>query len=127
MTAYPNREHENADNAARRRALAALRDIAEDAENLRGRIERGYEPHGTDADRFTAKSVKLALNLSVMETLRDVREWHAADVAEVGPPAPGATVVGIAVWDAVTGQGSPALKIAPGAITLTTEDWGDES
>jgi hypothetical protein len=82
MTNYPNHEHENADKAARRRALRGLRDIIEDAEALARRIETGYEPHGTDAQRLADKAVSIAANLSALETLRDVREWHAADKAE---------------------------------------------
>jgi hypothetical protein len=82
MTEYPNREHANADKAAQRRALVGLRDIIEDAENLVRRIKNGYEPHGTDAQRLADKAVSIAVNFSAMETLRDVREWHAAGQAE---------------------------------------------
>ena len=81
-TAYPNREHEDADKAAKRRALSSLRDIIEDAQTLQRRIENGYEPYGTDAQRIADKTIALAVNFSVLETLRDVREWHAADEAE---------------------------------------------
>lgn len=81
MTGYPNREHKNADEAARRRALAGLRDIVEDAQALFRRIENGYEPHGTDAQRLADKAVAITVSLSALETLRDVREWHAADTA----------------------------------------------
>ena len=44
---YPNREHENADKAARRRAIKALDDIIDDAQTLQRRIARGYEPHAS--------------------------------------------------------------------------------
>lgn len=84
MTEYPNREHERADKAATRRALSSLYDIIDDAKALARRIEGGYEPHGTDAQRFADKAVALAINLGILETLRDVREWHAADKAEAG-------------------------------------------
>jgi hypothetical protein len=63
MTDYPNREHLNADKAARRRALSGLRGIIEDAENLSRLIEGGYEPHGTDAQRFADKAVSIAVKL----------------------------------------------------------------
>lgn len=79
---YPNREHENADKAARRRAIKALDDIIDDAQTLQRRIARGYEPHGTDAQRRADKAVASAVNFAFLEQLRDVREWHAADLAE---------------------------------------------
>lgn len=82
MPDYPNREHKNADEAARRRALTSLRALIEDAETLIRRIESGgYEPHGEDGTRFTSQAVKLTANLAYLEQLRDVREWHAADAA----------------------------------------------
>lgn len=84
MTAieYPNREHANADKAARRRALKALDDIIEDAQALKRRIENGYEPHGTDAERLADKAIAASVNFAFLEQLRDVRAWHAADSAE---------------------------------------------
>jgi citrate lyase beta subunit len=83
---YPNREHANADKAARRRAISALDSIEANARALARRIEDGsYEPHGEDAQRFAEATVKVAVNLGALETLRDVREWHAADEAEARP------------------------------------------
>jgi hypothetical protein len=80
--AYPNREHADEDKAARRRALAKLRGIIEEARALARRIESGGDVDGSDARRLTDKAADLAVNLSAMETLRYVREWHAADQAE---------------------------------------------
>lgn len=82
MTDYPNLEHLQADKAAARRALAGLRDIIEDAQTLARRIEAGYEPYGTDAQRLADKALSVAVNLSTLETLRDVRSWDAADAAD---------------------------------------------
>jgi hypothetical protein len=41
VTTYPNKEHENADKAARRRALNALNDIEREVAILRRRVEGG--------------------------------------------------------------------------------------
>ena len=79
---YPNPEHRNADKAASRRALAALRDVIEHAETLARRIEGGYEPHGEDAQRIADAAIRVAVNFSALETLRDVRASYAADRAE---------------------------------------------
>lgn len=82
MTDYPNREHENKDKAARRRAHAALDMIASEVSVVGRRIEGG----GADADdcRQMAEHVRaLTEHLAVLETLREVREWHAADHPEI--------------------------------------------
>lgn len=79
---YPNCEHENADKAARRRALSGLRGIIEDAQALVRRIEGDHAVDGADARRLTDKGIDVAINLAAMETLREVREWHGADQAE---------------------------------------------
>ena len=81
MTDYPNREHSNADKAARRRALAALEEIKAEADNFIRRIDKGYELSGADAERLVTKAFKVAVNFSIAETLSNVREWHAADQA----------------------------------------------
>jgi hypothetical protein len=83
MTDYPSRENANADKAARRRGLTALRSIAEDATALERRIEAGYEPYGEDAQRLADNAVKVAVQFSALETLRDAREWHEADQVEL--------------------------------------------
>lgn len=79
---YPNRESWVAANGARRRALQALATLEENAATLKRRIERGYAPYGSDAQRFTHSGTQLAAELAVMETMRDVLEWHAADKSE---------------------------------------------
>lgn len=79
---YPNRESWVAATSARRRALQALASLEENAATLKRRIEGGYAPYGSDAQRFTHTGTQLAAELAVMETMRDVLEWHAADKAE---------------------------------------------
>jgi len=82
MTTYPNREHERADKAARRRAITALDDIIADARMLQRRLEGdGYALGGSDVQNIVSKAVAAAVQFSALETLSDVREWHAADQA----------------------------------------------
>lgn len=77
---YPNREHGNADKAARRRALAALNGIEDETRMLRRKI--ATEVADGDDTQVLADHVRLLTrDLAVLGTLRDVREWHAADVA----------------------------------------------
>lgn len=83
MTDYPNREHKNADDAARRRALKALDDIEAEVTFLRRRVNGGT----ADADHtstLAARTADVVRQLAVLEALRDVREWHAADSREAG-------------------------------------------
>jgi hypothetical protein len=82
MTEYPNREHENADKAARRRALKAVDEIAGECVLLRRKLEAGGNLDADDAQTVTHSLMRLTQNLSALEVLRDVREWHAADQAE---------------------------------------------
>jgi hypothetical protein len=81
---YPNKEHEKADQAARRRALTALADIVQEADYLRRKLEREDHPH-VDADNAQVISGKLrdlVSNLAILGALADVREWDAADKQE---------------------------------------------
>jgi hypothetical protein len=80
---YPNREHEREDHAARRRALAALRHLTDEAEILAARIASGIVD-GDDSQRISDLARDLTQHLSILGTLRQVREWHAADTAETG-------------------------------------------
>lgn len=84
MTEYPNREHANADKAARRRAITALGNLITDAQAMAKRLN---DPDATiymeDGRRFQDSSDRAAAELTRLETLREVREWHAADF----PPA----------------------------------------
>lgn len=82
MTDYPNREHKNADDAARRRALAALTDLAGEAALLHRSVKAGLEVDGDFTQVLTDLVRKLTRDLTVLGTLRDVREWHAADSKE---------------------------------------------
>lgn len=77
---YPNREHMQADKAAERRALKALDDIEAAVRILRRRIEGGIAD-GDDTGTLTQRAAEVTRHLSVLGTLRDVREWHAADRA----------------------------------------------
>lgn len=88
MTGYPNREHENADKAARRRALAALDTITSEAETLQRalRLQSTLPGPGRRADADDTQVMSAAVQgltgfLAELGTLYDVRQWHAADVA----------------------------------------------
>lgn len=78
---YPNREHANADKAARRRAFQALADIEREVTFLRRRIE-GDVADGDDTSTLNQRAADITRHMSVLESFRDVREWHAADQAE---------------------------------------------
>jgi hypothetical protein len=103
VSAYPDR--------ARERALAALNAIEGEVMIIRRRIADGATADH-DTKILTDAVRRLTQNLTVLDTLRVMGERRAA----------GTTVEGIAVWDAAKDAG-PGLEIAPGAITLTTEDW----
>lgn len=79
---YPNREHANADKAARRRALAALAHLTDEAGNFRQRIEGGYAIDGDDARRIERLASDITRHVSVIGILSEVREWHALDAAD---------------------------------------------
>jgi hypothetical protein len=77
------RVHENADKAARRRALKTLREIETQVGILRQRIsDERAEPDGDDTQRIASLVRDLTQHHAVLGALRDVREWHAADQAE---------------------------------------------
>lgn len=88
MTGYPNREHENADKAARRRALRALETITSEAETLQRALRLqptlpgpGRRVDADDTQVMSAAVQQLTGYLAELGTLHDVREWHAADAA----------------------------------------------
>jgi len=82
VTAYPNKEHERADRRARQRAMDALAELAGEAALLRRSVADGREVDGDDAQVLADLVRKLTRDLSVLGTLREVREWDAADKAE---------------------------------------------
>jgi len=84
MSDYPNREHQNADAAARRRALAALDHMVNEAEILRQRIER-RQADGDDTQRIANLARDITQHVSILGVLREVREWHAIDQTETRP------------------------------------------
>lgn len=77
MTDWPNREHRNEDEAARRRALKALADIEYEIGILRRRIDNGTV-HGDDTGILTEKTRAVTQHVAVLGALREVREWDAA-------------------------------------------------
>ncbi len=81
MSDYPNREHENADKAAKRRASKALTDIAYEVNILGRRLEAGTVDGG-DTNILSDRVRQLTQHLSTLAALREVREWHAIDQAE---------------------------------------------
>lgn len=83
MTTYPNREHENADKAARRRALQALADIEGEVALLRKRVNGGIA-EGDHTSTLAQRAVDVTRQFGRLEALRDVREWHAAGRKEAG-------------------------------------------
>ena len=84
MTDYPNREHGNADGAARTRALKALDDIMAEVGYLRAKLGRESRPRvdAGDAEVLNRKVFVLAGSLAELDTLHNVREWDAADRAQ---------------------------------------------
>lgn len=84
MTDYPNAEHENDDQRARRRALGGLADLAGEAALLRRSLKDGRDLDGDDTQVLTDLLRKLTRDLSILGALREVREWHAADAREAG-------------------------------------------
>lgn len=82
MTDYPNREHQREDETARQRAVADLQDIINDAKTLQRRLANGTYTDVSDAQTLVARAAEVTRRLAVLDTLRQVREWHAADQAE---------------------------------------------
>ena len=80
---YPNREHRNADRAARRRAHAALDLIEAEVAVLRRRLKTADNPlasiDGDDTQTIMGRVRDLTAELAIMATLRSVREWARAD------------------------------------------------
>jgi len=81
VTAYPNREHANADRAARRRALIALSDIEREVAFLRKRVENDLAD-GDDTSTLTQRAAEVTRQMAVLGTLREAREWHEAGRAD---------------------------------------------
>lgn len=82
MTNYPNREHEKADVAMRRRALKTVNDILAQAALLRRKLISPNplaEVFGSDTQVLAADVAALTTYLAGLEALRDVREWDAAN------------------------------------------------
>lgn len=84
MTDYPNREHKVADEAAKRRALAALDHMVQEIETLRTRITRDIGD-GDDSQRLSSLMRDVTQHISILGALRDVRAWHALDQNEGTP------------------------------------------
>lgn len=96
---YPNREHQNADRAAHRRAHAALNGIEAEVRALRQRLEAADNPlsilDGDDTQLIVSRVRDLTAELAIIGMLRDVREWDKADKADKAghwEPAPGCAV-----------------------------------
>lgn len=82
--AYPNHEHKKADEAARRRALKALDNIQDSVTILRRRltgIGSSVNVEGADGHGLAGDVQDLSVHLAILEALRDVREWDAAERA----------------------------------------------
>ncbi len=81
---YPNREHQREDETARQQAMAGLQSIIDDAKTLQRRLANGIYTDVSDAQTLVARAAEVTRRLAVLDTLRQVREWHAADVKEAG-------------------------------------------
>jgi hypothetical protein len=80
---YPSREHGNADQSARRRALTVLDEINGIAEVLRAKISNsGAYIDARDGRALAAKAVDVNVCIAEIAQLAEVREWLAADAAE---------------------------------------------
>ena len=83
MTTFPNREHEQADKAARRRARTALNAITEDVAIMHRKLDLDSPMLDEDDTRALAEHVRARPgHLGRLAALRDVRAWHAADLAD---------------------------------------------
>jgi hypothetical protein len=80
MTTYPDHEHENADKAAERRALKALKDIDYEVATLRRKIENGTAD-GDDTGILADRVREVTAQLAILGAFRDVREWQILDQA----------------------------------------------
>jgi hypothetical protein len=81
VTEYPNREHRREDETARRQAMIGLQDIIDNAKTLERRLANGTYTDVSDAQALVAGAAEVTRRLAVLDTLRHVREWHAADEA----------------------------------------------
>jgi hypothetical protein len=81
-TTYPNKEHRRAAEAAQRRALAAIGQIRDALALIERSVTQG-SPDSSEARRVIDFGGDLREYLAQIETLREVREWHAADLGEV--------------------------------------------
>jgi hypothetical protein len=81
VTEYPNREHRREDETARRQAMIGLQDIIDNAKTLERRLANGTYTDVSDAQALVAGAVEVTRRLTVLDTLRHVREWHEADEA----------------------------------------------
>jgi hypothetical protein len=79
VTNYPNREHENADRAATRRAMRVLSGIDGEVRGLRLKLSRDQRVDASEAQVIAGQVRDLTGYLAELGTLRDVREWHAID------------------------------------------------
>jgi hypothetical protein len=115
---YPNREHRNADRASRRHAAIALHELQGMALRLAQKLDTGSsEFEATDADRLAEQVGKARAAFAELAILRDVREWHAADVAEAAEtgtsiPGPGPT----SERDSLAAQQEAALAAEPKSV-----------
>jgi len=82
ITTYPNREHENADKAAKRRAIRALDDISNEVGILRRKLDQDVYVDGDDTQILVDRFRQLTIQMTILGTLSDVRDWHEADLAE---------------------------------------------
>ncbi len=83
MTDYPNREHQVAVQSAHRRALRNLETIKSLGAALTSRLNAGHPVDGSEARGIAEANIRLTENLQILETLREVREWHSADLADL--------------------------------------------
>jgi len=95
MTGYPNREHQNKDQAARKNALHILGNIRAEVSIIEDRL-KGRSPihmEGLDVQVLASSVRDLTIALTTLETLREVRQWHEADEQEKqGEWQPGDTI-----------------------------------
>lgn len=82
MTSYPSREHQREDETAREMAVSDLEAIIRDVETLKRRLAKGTYTDISDAHTLVGNAVSVTRHLTTLQTLRHVREWHAADQAD---------------------------------------------
>ena len=78
-TPFPERMHNQAVETHDRRARNALEAITKEAAMFLWRLENGQEVDPISVRQLAVEAIQACEHLSVLETLREVREWDDAE------------------------------------------------